>query len=227
MHDSYMLLMPQDGAMICQFAENAAPRLVRPGEALMVAPRIMHRTISEDATSRHLALYPPARRLSSWMMADETYRIAVASAPVMTLLAYHAALPPGSARAALAERLILEEALAETPVRTGEDHGRALTFAIAAWLRARLREKHSLDDLARRFGISRRHLTRLFRRHIGTGIIDYLAQQRVNEAARRIAAGEDVLAAAAAVGIGSPSHLARLFRQHSGQAPSTARSGAN
>jgi transcriptional regulator GlxA family with amidase domain len=68
-------------------------------------------------------------------------------------------------------------------------------------------------------------MTRLFRRHLGTSIADYLAALRVREATRRIVAGQGILTAAHAVGLASPSHLARLFRRHTGQAPSEARSG--
>jgi hypothetical protein len=96
MHDSGMLLMPQHGAMTCQFVETAAQCVVCPGEAPMVAPRVTHRTVSEGPSSRHLTVCPAARRLSDWMMAKEAFRIM--AAPAQSLRAYHPALPFVSAR---------------------------------------------------------------------------------------------------------------------------------
>ncbi len=223
-HDCAMLLLPRQGLMLCELEGRRGTSPIRPGEALLVAPGYGHRTRAADATHRHIVIYAPASRLDRWLQ-GRGWHLGLLSPGMLPLLTYRDALLEGSERAKLAERLLLEEAAEAGPEPTPAQHGASVVRAIAEHLRARLHEAHSLDDLASRFSLSRRQMTRLFRRHFGRSIADYLGELRVAEATRRIRAGQGVLAAAHAVGLASPSHLARLFRQHTGRSPSTARSG--
>ncbi|WP_159996462.1 AraC family transcriptional regulator [Roseomonas sp. 18066] len=223
-HDCAMLLLPRQGAMLFELEGQRAAARMRPGEALLVAPGIGHRTRAAEAAHRHLVLYAPAARLRHWLPARHGWHLALLPAGMLTLLRYRDALQEGTARALLTERLLLEEAVETRPEPAAVEHGAALARAVASHLAAHPQEAHPLDGLAARFGLSRRQLTRLFRRHLGTSIADHLAALRVEAAARRIAAGQSVLAAAQGVGLASPSHLARLFRRHRGHCPSQARS---
>ena len=225
-HDCAMLLLPRQGAMLFELEGHYAPSPMRPGEALLVAPGIGHRTRASDAVHRHVVLYASATRFRHWLPARRSWHLALLPAGMLTLLSYRDALPDGTTRAVLAERLLLEEALETRPEPAPSEHGAAVAQTIANHLAARLGEAHQLDELAARFGLSRRQMTRLFRRHIGTSITDHLARLRVEDAARRIKAGQGVLAAANGVGLASASHLARLFRRHKGHGPAMARSGA-
>ncbi|MCI0756298.1 AraC family transcriptional regulator [Teichococcus vastitatis] len=220
-----MLLVPRQGRMLFQMEGQRALSPIRPGEALLVAPEVGHRTRAADAAHRHIVLYAPGPRLGRWLPARQGWRLGLLPPAMRPLLAYRDALPDGCDRACLAERLLLEEAVETGPEPAPAQHGAAVVQAIAEHLRTRLHEPHALDQLAARFGLSCRQMTRLFRRHLGTSIADYLAALRVREATRRIVAGQGILTAAHAVGLASPSHLARLFRRHTGQAPSEARSG--
>lgn len=224
-HDCAMLLLPRQGLMQFEMEGRRTPTPICPGQALPVAPGVGHRTRAADAAHRHIVLYAPGTRLGRWLPARRGWHLGLLPPAMLPLLAYRDALPEGSERARLAERLLLEEAAEIGPEPAPAQHGSAVVQAIAEHLRTRLQEPHALDDLATRFGLSRRQMTRLFRRHTGTSIADYLGGLRVREAARRIGAGQGVLAAANAVGLASPSHLARLFRQHTGGPPSAARSG--
>lgn len=225
-HDCAMLLLPRHGLMLFEMEGQSTPAPIRPGEALLVAPGVGHRTRSANVAHRHIVLYAPGPRLGRWTPARHGWHLGLLPPAMLPLLTYRDALPDGSGRARLAERLLLEEAVETGPEPAPAQHGAAVVQSIAEHLRARLHEPHALDDLATHFGLSRRQMTRLFRRHIGTSIADYLGALRVREATRRIAAGQGVLAAAHAVGLASPSHLSRLFRQHTGRTPSEARSGA-
>lgn len=223
-HDCAMLLLPRQGLMLCALEGRRQPAPLRPGQALLVAPGLGHRTRAADAAHRHLVLYARAPRLAGWLR-GQGWQLDPLPPGLLTLLAYRDRLPDGSARARLAERLLLEEAAETVPEPLPERHGAALAQAIAAHLRAGLGAPQSLDALALRFGLSRRQMTRLFRRHLGCSITAHLGALRAEEATRRIAAGHGVLAAARAVGLASPSHLARLRRRHGGPAPAAARSG--
>ena len=224
-HDCAMLLLPRQGLMLFELEERRSPSPIRPGEALLVAPGMGHRTRAANAAHQHIALYAPGSRLTRWLNGRRGWHLGLLPPGMLPLLAYRDALPAGSERARLADHLLLEEAAQAGPEPAPAQHGAAIAEAIAAHLRARLHEAHALDDLARRFGLSRRQMTRLFHRHLGRSITNFLGEQRVKDAARRIGAGQGILAVTHAVGLASPSHLARLFRQHTGQPPSAARSG--
>ncbi|MFC0389336.1 helix-turn-helix domain-containing protein [Muricoccus vinaceus] len=224
-HDCAMLLLPRQGLMVFEMEGRPSPSQIRPGEALLVAPGVGHRTRAADAAHRHIVLYAPGTRLGRWLPAGRGWHLGLLPPTMLPLLSYRDALPEGSERAELAERLLLAEATEAGPEPAPAQHGAAVVQAIAEHLRARLQGPHALDDLATRFGLSRRQMTRLFRRHTGTSIASYLGGLRVREAAQRIGAGQGVLAAAHAVGLASPSHLARLFRQHTSGPPSASRSG--
>ncbi|MBL6080305.1 helix-turn-helix domain-containing protein [Belnapia sp. T18] len=224
-HDCGMLLLPRQGLMLFEMEGQHAPTPIRPGEVLLVAPDVGHRTRAAETAHRHIVLYAQGPRFGRWLPARQGWQLGLLPPTMLPLLAYRDALPDGSGRARLAERLLLEEAVETGPEPASAQHGAAVVQAIAEHLRTRLHEPHALDELATRFGLSRRQMTRLFRRHLGTSIADYLGALRVREATRRIGAGQSVLAATHAVGLTSSSHLARLFRQHTGKAPSEARFG--
>jgi transcriptional regulator GlxA family with amidase domain len=89
---------------------------------------------------------------------------------------------------------------------------------IQTFLDSTLDQSISLDRIAYEFGLSRRTLTRMFRDVTGESIVDYQSRQRVRHASLLLQTpGVTVVTAAAAVGLDSPSYLARLFRKY-GQA---------
>jgi AraC family transcriptional regulator len=124
----------------------------------------------------------------------------------------------------LADRLLVLELIAIGDQRPlAGAHGTALARAVAEKLSLNLDEPADLDALSAWAGISRRHLTRLFRRFEGESIHERITKLRIEEATRRIAAGDTVLSASLSVGLSSPSHLSRLFKRYTGVSPSMAR----
>lgn len=223
-HDCAMLMLPRRGALQIQLDGSGRPeRRLLPGEALVVAAGVGHRSRAEGGAHRHLALYAPSTELEGWLR-GRGWHAAPVPPRLLALLAYRDGLPDTEARAVLADRLILAETSLVLPPPLARDHGAALAGAIAAHLAADPAGRHELDALAARFGVSRRHLTRLFQRHEGESIGNRLARLRVEAAASLIAAGHGVLPAAHQVGLASPTHLARLFRRHAGHPPRMARS---
>jgi AraC-like DNA-binding protein len=91
-------------------------------------------------------------------------------------------------------------------------------------LTSRFAEHLTVEDLSRSMHVSPYHLTRVFRRHTGCGLHDYLNQLRLRAALERIRDGQDDLASLAAeVGFSSHSHLTSNFRRAFGEPPSGAR----
>jgi AraC-like DNA-binding protein len=70
-------------------------------------------------------------------------------------------------------------------------------------------------------GVSRSYLSRVFHKHAGRTISDYLWQRRVEHAARLLRrTGWPVTAIAAACGYSSDNYLRRIFRSVYGMTPS-------
>lgn len=90
--------------------------------------------------------------------------------------------------------------------------------SVAHRLRDHIESHHhrccSLEALSRDFGLSRRTLTRTFRREFGYTVRDYVILTRLRDAAERLAYSDDKISAvAAASGIGSSSSLHRWLSQ--------------
>jgi AraC-like DNA-binding protein len=77
----------------------------------------------------------------------------------------------------------------------------------------------TLDDWADRSGISRRTLTRMFRRETGQSFSAWRQRVRLLEALARLGAGESVTNVALDVGYDSPSAFTAMFRRELGAAP--------
>ncbi|MFD7897060.1 GlxA family transcriptional regulator [Streptomyces sp. NPDC059743] len=82
---------------------------------------------------------------------------------------------------------------------------------------------HSLPALARRGGMSARHLTRLFNEQIGSTPAVYVESVRLEAAKALLEAGETVTGTASRSGLGSDESLRRVFLRHLGVTPSTYR----
>jgi AraC-like DNA-binding protein/mannose-6-phosphate isomerase-like protein (cupin superfamily) len=80
----------------------------------------------------------------------------------------------------------------------------------------------SLDELALEAGLSRRHLTRLFRAEMGISVHQYQVQAKVRTAYGLIRGGATAAAAAAALGFADQAHLTRWFWRIYGVSPGMA-----
>lgn len=89
-----------------------------------------------------------------------------------------------------------------------------------AILREHLQDPPTLEDLARRVGCSPFYLSRLFSRHAGLTLQQYLRQLRLERAAEMLRTGRcNVTEAAFAVGYNSLSHFSTAFHQTYGCCP--------
>lgn len=82
-----------------------------------------------------------------------------------------------------------------------------------------------LDELALLVGLSQFHFCRAFKKSMGLSPIQYLIAQRMERAARLLAATQLPIAEIAqSVGYEDPAYFTRLFRQKTGMTPSAVRS---
>ncbi|WP_431967914.1 GlxA family transcriptional regulator [Actinacidiphila sp. bgisy160] len=83
---------------------------------------------------------------------------------------------------------------------------------------------HSLSAMARRAGVSVRHITRLFYDEVGTSPGRYVEQVRLEAAQAMLESGDDPTAVVARrTGFGSPESLRRAFVRHLGVTPAAFR----
>ncbi|WP_084529697.1 GlxA family transcriptional regulator [Nocardia crassostreae] len=82
---------------------------------------------------------------------------------------------------------------------------------------------HSLSALASRSALSVRHLTRLFREHLGTTTAAFVESVRLEAAQSLLDSGEPVTQAARRSSLGSDESLRRAFLRHLGVTPSAYR----
>jgi AraC family transcriptional regulator len=109
-----------------------------------------------------------------------------------------------------------------TPTRNG--HGVALVSEMKAFMIDKCSEPIPLDEIAHTFRISRRHATRLFRRHTGTSMYEFRLRKQVDKA-RDLLIGTDLAIGEIAyrVGFQSGSALARAMRRLDGDSPTEIR----
>ncbi|MCI3208045.1 AraC family transcriptional regulator [Pandoraea capi] len=243
MHDDeFMFLLPRTGQLVLNVETNVSPVRISPKSFVVVPPRRMHDTRGYRVGQAHVAVYVASdfvsfceRKASRKLSCS---RATIWSAPLLLLDAVRVATTQPSPDAAFSSELAIFRAdlaaqtLAASCVEAGltsaplpADRGDAqveIVRDIRMFLDSTLDQPVSLDRIAYEFGLSRRTLTRLFRDLTGETVVDYQSRRRVEVAAALLSApGMTVLSVAAAVGLDSPSYLARLFKKY-GYAPPNA-----
>ena len=112
------------------------------------------------------------------------------------------------------------------PGLSAVDAGTTLAEAAARLIDIHLSDALSVSALARRVGVTDRHLRRLFSAHFGVSPADYLRTRRLLAAKRLLTdTGLPVDAVAQAVGLGSARALQAAFARHYRMTPSALRQG--
>ena len=90
---------------------------------------------------------------------------------------------------------------------------------VIRYLNDNIEKNITLDDLAKRFFVSKYYLCRAFKRHNGISIHGYLTQKRIMYAKQLIESGESASSAAYRVGFGDYSAFYRAYVKLTGAAP--------
>jgi len=239
-HEEFMFLLPCRGALTLNSEHSKHAQRIAAGVLAVVPPRGFHETASNRGEHCHTAVYVQrdfvsfcARKVNGAMASGEAPRYFTPSPALLGALHLQGQLSHVDAGAAadvadelpryrqdLVDRLIasacVEVALsgAQSRAANAELSREQLVDEIKGYLDAMLAERIDIDTIAWEFGMSRRHLTRVFREQAGESITDYQMRQRVARAAALLnVPGTTVLAAAMSVGVESPSYLARLFNR--------------
>jgi len=125
-------------------------------------------------------------------------------------------------RLLLTELLLVLQRQEAVDALTAQQETRAA--AVIRHLHEHYTEHIELADLAELFFVSRHHLAREFRRHVGTSIITYVTALRVDQARRLLQETElPVAEIATRVGFSNVTHFNRVFRERTGATPTTVR----
>ncbi|WP_185932748.1 helix-turn-helix domain-containing protein [Streptomyces sp. WAC 01325] len=92
--------------------------------------------------------------------------------------------------------------------------------SVTNYMRERLSEPLSLDDLARQASMSRFHFLRVFRESTGKTPHQFLTELRINAARQALERGDDTIALVGRrCGFTNPSHFSAAFRRFCGCSP--------
>jgi AraC family transcriptional regulator len=105
-------------------------------------------------------------------------------------------------------------------------------FRSPLWLRkveelieASLDRQPSLQELANEADVHPAHLSRVFRRHWGCSVGDFVRNRRISAVAQRLTISDESLASIAqSMGFADQSHMTRMFKQFKGLTPREFRS---
>jgi AraC-like DNA-binding protein len=197
-----------------------------PGSIQVKEPGDVHRDLEQDGPITFTAIVlpePDVLRVREEGKVFSTPHLEAADPRAAPFHRLHDAVRAG------ADRLALEVALAEAIATFGRlsnvasEQTRPVRRAMA-YLRERLAESITLDDLAQHSALDKFHLCRAFRAQIGMPPHAYLTHLRVQRAQELLAQGVRASELAPRVGLYDQSQLTRHFRRIVGTTP--ARYGA-
>ena len=244
-HDCFMFILPSRGAVELKHEDQRRGTWLSQDRFAIVPPHRAHETQAGLGAHHHVALYATGTALSKLDKKvgslSEFYRrtrsttLIRRSSAIRTLQelsvrgdigAYGNSAIRQQLSAALLLQCIAEVVASEKlPNASHREHGMALVSDLKAFIAVNFDEEISLDALEQRFGISRRHITRLFRQGTELSIGEY--QQRIRvETARLLLIETDLPVGEIAfrVGFDSGTALARAMRRVCGETPSDVRS---
>jgi AraC-like DNA-binding protein len=94
-----------------------------------------------------------------------------------------------------------------------------LSDGVVAYINEHITEDISLDDIAKKFYISKSQLGRIFKRSMDTTVWNYISLKRANIARQLIYRGESAESAATAAGFGDYSTFYRTYKKVTGHSP--------
>ncbi len=192
-----------------------------PGSILVKEPGDVHRDLAHDGATTFTVVTLPANDIARARDAGKVVALPHLEAGDERAAPFHRL---HDAVCAGADRLSLEVALAEaiaTFARLGHaptEHTRPVRRAME-YLRARLAESITLDDLASFAALDKFHLCRAFRAQIGMPPHAYLTHLRVQRAKELLTEGVRASELAPRVGLYDQSQLTRHFRRIVGTTP--------
>jgi AraC family transcriptional regulator len=187
---------------------------------LYLPPLYLHRVAAKngwDAYRVHVpttfVAYDPAMAHLGRALAHE---LSTTEAPFRLLI--------GSLVETMTLRLLDAHSLSADPSVPSGPLSRTTLREVRAFVRKHLSDTLTVEDLAHHAGFSASHFSRLFKETTGLTPYQWVLNERVSEAKRRLQEdGQSIAAIAYATGFSSQSHLTRRFRKATGMTPAAYR----
>lgn len=243
-HDCLMLLLPTAGALDIRYEDRPQAAWISDDRFAVVPANRVHETTAVRDNHAHIAMYVTTDallRIEADLGSLSRVRARAGTSSIFAATPEIRALQKlcrdGDSRdiatpavhrhlaAALLIRCLAQiEQTDAMPQGSLQTHGAMLVSEVSAFIEAHVAHDVSLDQLADRFGVSRRHITRLFRDHTGRSIGEFQQVARLT-AAQRLLTETDLPIGEIAfrVGFESGAALARAMRRFAGLAPSAIR----
>ncbi|NVZ24841.1 helix-turn-helix domain-containing protein [Pseudomonas gingeri] len=244
-HDCHMLLLPRQGGLFLSTESTSNAVHVSRQAFSLVPADFAHSTQAAPGRERHITLYIDSNYIAHHgqlagydRFATQATRSGIwqGSEALDSILRLHDQLARASSAEAFNRQLphlnhlLFEEcarliARQQPTLQGTESHRNALLVRdIQMYVRDHLQDNLDVDTIGYQFHLSRRHLTRLFKAFAEETLVDFTNRTRVETAARLISSTSlSILEVSLAVGIDSPSYLARLFKRYLGRVPSDLR----
>lgn len=200
-----------------------------PGAVLVKEPGDVHRDVSHAGTTVFTAVILPMREVQRFGETGKVFTLPHFDAEDPRAASFHRL---HDAVNAYSDRLTLEVAVAEAITSWSNlsgslsHHTRPVRRA-AEYLRERLADSFTLDDVADYAGFDKFHLCRAFRSQVGMPPHTYLTHLRVQRARHLLTSGVRASELAPRVGFYDQSQLTRHFKRIVGVTPGRYRSGAS
>lgn len=243
-HDCLMFILPSQGTVELKHEGRREGAWLSQDRFAVVPPNQAHETKAAIAAHRHLATYVTGatlRRLDSEAGSlSEFYRrtrttiliqrtSAVRALQALSLRNGRSTYGGSKVRQSLTSALLVQ-CIAEVmagevaPAASPHEHGMALVEDLKQFLTLHADEQIPLDALADRFGISRRHITRLFREGTGFSVGEFQLRIRLRTAFELLSQTDlPVGEIAFRVGFESGAALTHAMRRADGRSPSDIR----
>lgn len=192
-----------------------------PGSILVKEPGDVHRDVRHNGPTTFTVVVLPANDVERVREMSKVAAFAQLEAADERAVPFHRL---HDAVCAGADRLSLEVALAEAVstfarlAKANSDHTRPVRRAME-YLRGKLADSITLEDLAGYAALDKFHLCRAFRAQIGMPPHTYLTHLRIQRAKELLAAGVRASEIAPQVGLYDQSQLTRHFRRIVGTTP--------
>ena len=232
-HDFYEILYVMRGTG--KYIVEGSEFIVRPRTLMLFRPFAYHHVFIDEGTYERLVIhfpknavvapalsllenlteendvngnyYPPSAITDSLISAFDRFEVS-AGLPEEERTAHM--------KVVLAEIIILLSASkGELMLNIEEDLG----ARVVRYLNSNIERDINLDKLSKRFFVSKYHLCRAFKKHIGISIHGYLVQKRIIYAKQLIESGETASGAAYKVGFGDYSAFYRAYVKIVGKSP--------
>lgn len=243
-HDCLMFILPSSGTIELKHEGRRAGTWLSRDRFAVVPPGRPHETRAGIGAHSHVALYvtgPSLDRLDKEVGSLSEFRRRTRTTALFRRTSKLRELQDMSTRregdaygnsrirhglsSALVVQCIAEVMAGEAASDTSHrEHGMMLVEDMKQYLIQHVDQSIPLDVLEQRFGVSRRHITRLFREFAGSSIGEYQQQLRL-ETARELLGSTDLPVGEIAfrVGFDSGAALAHAMRRADGRSPSEIR----